>query len=181
MKIEKIRDEIHVIMNEWKDQNFLRSKGVFILGCSTSEIAGEHIGTSGSTDIAEVIFDELKTFQHETGVELAFQCCEHLNRAVVIERHVMERLGLDEVNAVPHPKAGGSMAAHAYKQLQDPVLVEHIQADYGMDLGDTLIGMHLKHVAVPLRFTQKSVGQAHATFAYTRPKLIGGERAMYQK
>ncbi|MFD2638553.1 TIGR01440 family protein [Piscibacillus salipiscarius] len=181
MNIEKIRNEIHVIMNQWKDQNIVRSNGIFMLGCSTSEIAGERIGTSGSTEIAGAIFNELKAFQVETGVELAFQCCEHLNRAVVVERQTMERLNLDEVIAVPHPKAGGSMASHAYKQLNDPVLVEFIKADYGMDLGDTLIGMHLKHVAVPMRLSQTSVGQAHATFAYTRPKLIGGERAMYQK
>ncbi|TFB19298.1 TIGR01440 family protein [Filobacillus milosensis] len=179
--MEQIQEEIHVIMNQWKEEQIVKPKRLFILGCSTSEIAGERIGTSGSTEIAEAIYDELKAFQKDTGVELAFQCCEHLNRAIVVERHVQERIGLDEVNAVPHPKAGGSMAWHAYKSFDDPVLVETIRADYGMDLGDTLIGMHLKQVAVPLRFKQNSVGAAHANFAYTRPKLIGGERAMYQK
>ncbi|WP_281274508.1 TIGR01440 family protein [Aquisalibacillus elongatus] len=172
---------MHVIMNQWKEQQIVAPKGLMVIGCSTSEIAGEHIGTSGSTEIAEAIFTALEAFRNETGIELAFQCCEHLNRALVVERHVMQERGLEEVSAIPHAKAGGSMATFAFEQMDDPVLVDSIQADFGMDLGDTLIGMHLKHVAVPLRLSQTSVGDAHATFAYTRPKLIGGERAIYRK
>ncbi|GEL77259.1 TIGR01440 family protein [Tenuibacillus multivorans] len=181
MDIGQIQREIHVIMNQWKEQNIVKPNGVLVIGCSTSETAGEHIGTSGSTEIAATIYAELEAFQKETGVAFAFQCCEHLNRALVIERRVQENMRLDEVSAVPHPKAGGSMATYAFEHMEDPVLVEEIQADYGMDLGDTFIGMHLKKVAVPLRFKQNSLGHAHATFAYTRPKLIGGERAIYRK
>ncbi|WP_091774818.1 TIGR01440 family protein [Piscibacillus halophilus] len=178
--MEKIRDEIHVIMNQWKDQNVVRPNKLFLIGCSTSEIAGKRIGTSGSTELAQVIYDELNAFKRDTGVNLAFQCCEHLNRAIVIERDVLDRFGLEEVNAVPHPEAGGAMASYAYRQMDEPVLVESIKAEYGMDLGDTFIGMHLKPVVVPLRLKQKSLGHAHVTFAITRPKLIGGERAKYQ-
>ncbi|WP_394810775.1 TIGR01440 family protein [Alkalibacillus aidingensis] len=179
VEIKAIQNDLHAIIKEWDQAGILRQGGVFVLGCSTSEIAGERIGTSGSTEIAQVIFDELKAFQNATGVHIVYQCCEHLNRAIVMERSLQEAKGLDVVNAVPHPSAGGSMAAYAYEHMEDPVLVEHIQADYGMDIGDTLIGMHLKHVAVPLRFTQKTLGDAHVTYAYTRPKLIGGERAKY--
>lgn len=154
--------------------------GVFVLGCSTSEIAGEKIGTSGSEAIAEVVFNELRHLKRETGTELAFQCCEHLNRALVVERPVAEAKNWPIVSAIPVPKAGGSMASYAYKQMQDPVLVERIEADGGLDIGDTLIGMHLKRVAVPLRIEQKSIGKAHITAAKTRPPLIGGVRAVYE-
>ncbi|KHE66836.1 TIGR01440 family protein, partial [Halobacillus sp. BBL2006] len=116
----------------------------------------------------------------KTKAELAFQCCEHLNRSLVVERSVLREYGLDEVSAIPIPKAGGSMASYAYKHMEDPVLVESIQATGGLDIGDTLIGMHLKRVAVPLRIEQKSIGKAHVTAAKTRPPLIGGVRAVYE-
>ncbi|WP_026577870.1 TIGR01440 family protein [Bacillus sp. SB49] len=156
-------------------------RGVFVIGCSTSEIAGERIGTSGSEAIAEVVFKELQQFRRAGESELAFQCCEHLNRALVVERPVMEKYRLMEVAAVPVPKAGGSMASYAYKHMEDPVLVERIEASGGLDIGDTLIGMHLKRVAVPLRIAQKSIGRAHITAATTRPPLIGGARAVYER
>ncbi|WP_241657225.1 TIGR01440 family protein [Halobacillus salinus] len=154
--------------------------GLFVVGCSTSEIAGERIGTSGSEAIAEVVYSELRELCNQTGTKLAFQCCEHLNRALVVERSVAEANHWTIVAAIPVPKAGGSMASYAYKQMQDPVLVERIEADGGLDIGDTLIGMHLKRVAVPLRLDQKSIGKAHITAAKTRPPLIGGARAVYE-
>ncbi|MCA0971029.1 TIGR01440 family protein [Halobacillus litoralis] len=154
--------------------------GVFVVGCSTSEIAGERIGTSGSEAIAEAVYKELHRLKVETGAQLAFQCCEHLNRALVVERSSAEAQKWPVVSAIPVPKAGGSMASYAYKQMQDPVLVESIEADGGLDIGDTLIGMHLKRVAVPLRLEQKAIGEAHITAAKTRPPLIGGARAVYE-
>ncbi|MDV2583105.1 TIGR01440 family protein [Alkalibacillus haloalkaliphilus] len=180
MTLQKLQQDFQTIMTDWKQSNVVKSEQVMVVGCSTSEIAGETIGSSGSTEIAEVLYTQLKAFQQEMGVDVAYQCCEHLNRAIVMERALQQKLGIDEVSAVPHPAAGGSMAAYAYGKLDDPVLVEHVKADLGMDIGDTLIGMHLKHVAVPLRFSKKSLGDAHVTFAYTRPKLIGGNRAIYQ-
>ena len=122
---------------------------------------------------------KLSAFQAKTGVGLAFQCCEHLNRALVLPREIAEERGYDEVSVVPVRKAGGSMATYAYQQIKDPVVVEHIQAEAGIDIGDTFIGMHLKHVAVPIRTSIKEIGYAHVTLAKTRPKLIGGERAVY--
>lgn len=181
MQMESIKKELREIMDGWKKQEVLRPGGLFLLGCSTSEIAGQQIGTAGSEEIAEAIYEALSEFQQETDVELLFQCCEHLNRAIVLEREVQERLGIPEVNAVPQPSAGGSMATYAYHQMKDPVLVENVQADAGMDIGDTFIGMHLKPVVVPLRLNQNQLGDAHVTYAFTRPKLIGGERAIYRK
>jgi uncharacterized protein (TIGR01440 family) len=151
-----------------------------VIGCSTSEVIGHHIGSAGSLDIAKAIFDGLTEVSAQYPFVPAFQCCEHLNRALVMEEEVAERYGYTIVHAVPHSKAGGAMATYAYHQLKQPVLVEHIQASAGIDIGNTLIGMHLKHVAVPFRSSVKQIGNAHLTMAYTRPKLIGGERAQYK-
>lgn len=171
--------QLHTILTEFQEITHLNEKHLFVLGCSTSEVIGKRIGTDGTLEVAEMIYNELATFQAQTGVELAFQCCEHLNRALVVPREVAEKRGYDEVSVIPVRKAGGSMATYAYQQLKDPVVVEHIQAEAGMDIGDTFIGMHLKHVAVPIRTSIKEMGYAHITLAKTRPKLIGGERAVY--
>ena len=179
--IESVKQDLQTMMEEWKNQDFIRKEGLFLIGCSTSEVVGEHIGTAGSKEVAAAIYEAMKKFQQETGVDLAFQCCEHLNRAIVLERKVQQRLQIPEVNAIPQPQAGGSMATHAYQQMEDPVLVESVQADYGMDIGETFIGMQLKPVVVPLRLQTKQLGNAHVTHAFTRPKLIGGERAVYRK
>jgi uncharacterized protein (TIGR01440 family) len=177
--------------NEWKGQlsqaltdlqaqASLRSGQVLVIGCSTSEVIGKRIGTAGTEGVAETIYQVLADFRERTGVELAFQCCEHLNRSLVVERATAERLLLDEVTVIPVRQAGGAMASYAYHQLNDAVMVEHIRADAGIDIGDTLIGMHIKHVAVPVRSKVKSIGEAHVTMAKTRPKLIGGARAVYE-
>ncbi|WP_371925900.1 TIGR01440 family protein [Halobacillus sp. A5] len=155
--------------------------GLFVVGCSTSEVAGESIGTSGSEAIAEVLFEEWRKFSRQSGADLAFQCCEHLNRSLVVEREVQKKYGCTEVAAVPVSHAGGSMASYAFKHMDDPVLVESVQAQGGVDIGDTLIGMHLKRVAVPLRIDQKSIGYAHVSAARTRPPLVGGPRAVYER
>ncbi|MGM8215010.1 TIGR01440 family protein [Bacillaceae bacterium W0354] len=180
MKIESIRHEIHVIMEEWAKTHLIQSNSVFVIGCSTSEVAGERIGTSGSMEIAETIFSELKKLQQATQMHLAFQCCEHLNRCLVVERALALEKNWTIVSAIPKREAGGAMATYAFENMDDPVLVEKIEADAGMDIGHTLIGMHLKHVAVPIRFKQKTIGDAHVVNAFTRPKLIGGERAVYR-
>ncbi|WP_413229881.1 TIGR01440 family protein [Halobacillus litoralis] len=174
-----IENDVRMVVDQLLSDEVVKP-GLFVIGCSTSEVAGERIGTSGSESIAEVLFNELKRLADIRGVDLAFQCCEHLNRSIVVERSVLERSRLTEVSAVPVPKAGGSMASYAYQHLEDPVLVETIEASSGLDIGDTLIGMHLKRVAVPVRIHQKSIGQAHITAANTRPPLIGGARAVYE-
>lgn len=152
---------------------------VIVIGTSTSEIAGKHIGTEGSMDVAEAIFTAVNKVRSEMPFHVAFQCCEHLNRALVVERSAMERYGWEEVTVVPVRKAGGAMAAYAYRHLNEACVVENIAAHAGIDIGDTLMGMHLRPVAVPVRPTVRAIGQAHVTMARTRPKLIGGERAVY--
>ncbi|USK87441.1 TIGR01440 family protein [Peribacillus asahii] len=179
IELNKWREQLRTILTEFQDAAQLNDKHLFVIGCSTSEVIGKRIGTGGTLAVAEMIYSELQAFQLQTGVGLAFQCCEHLNRALVLPREIAEQRGYEEVSVVPVRKAGGSMATYAYQQLNNPVVVEHITAEAGIDIGDTFIGMHIKHVAVPIRTSIKGVGHAHVTLAKTRPKLIGGERAVY--
>jgi uncharacterized protein (TIGR01440 family) len=179
--IDQWKKEFDAIIREFSEQVPLSEKHLLAVGCSTSEVAGKRIGTAGTEQVAEMIFERLDKLRQDTGAALAFQCCEHLNRALVVERAVAEARNLDEVAVIPHRTAGGAMATYAYEHFKDPVMVEFIKADAGIDIGDTLIGMHLKHVAVPIRTSQKSVGEAHVTMAKTRPKLIGGARAIYER
>jgi uncharacterized protein (TIGR01440 family) len=159
----------------------LKPGEIVVVGCSTSEVAGQKIGSSSSPEIAAQIIDGMLPVIREKNLYLAVQCCEHLNRALVVEDACAEKYGLEIVNVVPHPKAGGSLAAVAMERFHHPVVVETITAHAGMDIGDTFIGMHLKRVAVPVRTSIKKIGAAHVTMARTRPKLIGGERAQYLK
>lgn len=152
---------------------------LLVVGCSTSEVGGGTIGHASSPDLGQEIARAVLDAAGSVGFAPAFQCCEHLNRALVIEREIAERYGLPVVFAVPHPKAGGSCASAAYRLMRDPVLVSSLSADAGMDIGQTLIGMHLRAVAVPVRLSMDHVGDALLTCARTRPPLIGGERAKY--
>ena len=179
--IQEWEKQLEAIVTEFKEHASFKPGQLLVIGCSTSEVIGERIGTSGTLEVAEMIFRQLKKLQSETGIQFAFQCCEHLNRALVVERSVAEQRGFDEVSVVPVRKAGGAMATYAFEQLNDAVVVEFVKADAGMDIGHTLIGMHMKHVAVPVRVTQKHVGHAYVTLAKTRPKLIGGARAVYER
>lgn len=175
-----IAQDVEQLLRQLAEYRQLNSEHLVVIGASTSEVAGQRIGSSGSVEIAKQLYDGLNAAKQAYGFALAFQCCEHLNRALVVERDVLYSHKLQEVSVVPVPEAGGAMAAYAYKQLQAPCLVEHMQADAGIDIGDTLIGMHLRPVVVPFRSDIKLIGQAHTTAAYTRPKLIGGARAVYQ-
>ncbi len=159
----------------------LQKGQVLVVGCSTSEITGNKIGTQSVPEVAESVCKAIKAVLDEKGIYLAAQCCEHLNRAIIIERELADRLRLDTVNVVPQPKAGGSFATAAYKLFKEPVAVEYIRADAGLDIGQTLIGMHLKPVAVPVRLSVKGIGDAILTAARTRPKFIGGSRAVYDE
>ncbi len=153
--------------------------GLFVVGCSSSEIGGHKIGSSSSPEIAQAVFEPIYRALKERGIYLAAQCCEHLNRALIVEREAAEKYGLPLVNAVPQPKAGGSFATAAYRAFGSPAAVEEIRAEAGMDIGDTLIGMHLRPVAVPVRLSVRKIGEANLVCARTRPKYIGGERAHY--
>ena len=159
----------------------LKKGDILVIGCSSSEVIGEKIGTNSSVETAEEIFKTIYNITREEGIFLAAQCCEHLNRAIIIESALAEKKSIDSVNVVPQPKAGGSFATSAYKCFENPVAVEHIRADAGIDIGGTLIGMHLKEVAVPVRLSVKQIGEAPITAARTRPKFIGGERAHYDE
>lgn len=168
------------LLADFFDKIEIQEGQILVVGCSTSEILGEHIGKSSSLEVAEKIFPPLKQFAKEKGVFLAIQCCEHLNRALVMSRSCLQEYKLTEVSAVPKPAAGGAFAAVAYQNLLDPVLAEYVQGHAAIDIGDTLVGMHLRPVAVPVRLSDKNLGQAHVTAARVRPKLIGGARASYQ-
>lgn len=154
---------------------------LLVVGASSSEIVGYHIGSHTSLEVGKAFVDVVLAFGRETGCDVAFQCCEHLNRALVVTRSAAERHGLQRVSAIPVPGAGGAIAAHAYFALPDACLVEQIAADAGLDVGDTFIGMHLKRVAVPLRGRHSQILSAHMTMAYTRPPLTGGPRAVYDR
>ncbi len=176
----RLTETMDQFVDEWLELNILKPGDVFVVGTSTSEVLGEKIGTVGSMDVAEVIFTSLQRLKQETGVRLAFQCCEHLNRALVVEKETQQALTKRPVTVVPHPHAGGSMATYSYQQMDEAVVIETIEADAGMDIGETMIGMHLLPVAVPLRFDTKFLNQARLAGAYSRPKLIGGARAKYE-
>lgn len=157
----------------------LKKGQILVVGCSTSEVMGNRIGTNSSPETAKEIFDGIYEAVNEKGVFLAAQCCEHLNRAIITEADAVPFC--EPVNVVPQPKAGGSFATAAYGTLKNPVALEEIKADAGLDIGSTLIGMHLKKVAVPVRLQNNKIGNAPVTAARVRPKFIGGERACYNK
>ncbi|MFC4077355.1 TIGR01440 family protein [Salinithrix halophila] len=175
----EIRDQVVGVTEELLEAMPLTSRHLLVMGVSTSEIVGRRIGTFGSDEAAAAVLEGALAVQSRHSYHLAFQCCEHLNRALVVKRMTVEAFGLTEVNAIPVPRAGGAMASSVFRRLPEAVLVESVQADAGIDIGSTLIGMHLKPVAVPVRPTQKQVGEAFVTMAKTRPKLIGGARAVY--
>ena len=151
------------------------------MGCSTSEVIGGKIGTASSPETAQAVFDGIYRAAKKYHVFLAAQCCEHLNRALILEAEAADKYGYEEVNVVPQPKAGGSFATAAYHAFQNPVAAEQIRAHAGMDIGDTFIGMHLKEVAVPVRISKTRIGEAHLTCARTRAKFIGGIRSVYNE
>ena len=176
----EIREQVVTAVSELCDVAKLKAGDILVIGCSTSEVVGSKIGTNGSVNVAEEIYDAITYALVSRRIYPAFQCCEHLNRAIVIERECMPYYA-EEVNVVPQKNAGGSLAAFAYSCFSDPVVIEEIKADAGIDIGSTLIGMHLKKVAVPVRLSISKIGEANLTCARTRAKFIGGERAVYNK
>ena len=181
MELKEIRAQADAALKELIQENRTHFNPVHLLvvGCSSSEIAGGVIGHNSTYELGEIIARAVLEAAAEYDFAPAFQCCEHLNRCLVVERATAEKYGLNVVCAVPRPKAGGSLATAAWKRMHHPVLVENVQADAGIDIGLTLIGMHLKPVAVPVRLNTGKIGCATVTAARTRPMLIGGERAAY--
>lgn len=177
--LSSIASELEIVLQDLLEAFPLKDRHILVVGISTSEVLGRKIGTSGSEEVAKVLFEVLTSYSRTYSFHLAFQCCEHLNRALVVSNKTKELFQLEEVSVIPVPRAGGAMAAYAHRNLGNAVLVESIRADAAIDIGDTLIGMHLKPVAIPVRSKQKKIGYAHVTLAKTRPKLIGGARAVY--
>ncbi|EON74017.1 TIGR01440 family protein [Lysinibacillus sphaericus] len=180
MVVQQIQTQLTQLLSEFEEQVTLRPNTIFVVGCSTSEVIGQKIGTAGALETAEAIFEPLLTFAKKHQLHLAFQGCEHINRAITMEAAIAEQFGYEPVAVVPIRTAGGSMSAYAYTQFVEPVVVETVIGNAGIDIGQTLIGMHLKHVAVPVRTSVRTVGEAVVTIATTRPKRIGGERAVYK-
>ncbi len=176
---EEIKKQAARAILELLQKANLKKGSLLVIGCSSSEMVGMTIGKNSSMEAAKAAFEGIYPVLREHGVELAVQCCEHLNRALILEEEAALRRGYEVVNVRPQPKAGGSFATVAWASFQNPVAVEHIRADAGLDIGGTLIGMHLKEVAVPVRLSLKKIGQASILCARTRPKFIGGERAVY--
>jgi uncharacterized protein (TIGR01440 family) len=174
-----IQPQIEQVLRELVHAGSIEAGQLLVIGTSTSEVLGHHIGTAGTEEVSEHIFAAVEAVRAEAGFYPVYQCCEHLNRALVLEREAMKQYRLEQVSAVPVPRAGGSMASYAFKKLKQACLVEAIQAHAGIDIGGTLIGMHLKPVAVPLRPSIRVIGHAAVQMAFTRPKLIGGARAVY--
>ena len=158
----------------------LKPGSILVVGCSSSEIIGQTIGKCSSLEAAQAVYQGIAPVLHQAGVFLVAQCCEHLNRALILEAAAV-RVGAEVVNVMPQPKAGGSFATVCWQQFEHPVALESIQADAGLDIGSTLIGMHLKRVAVPVRLNIQQIGQASLVAARTRPRYIGGPRAVYQE
>ena len=169
------------VMRELLDRSKICPGEIVVVGCSTSEVLGHQIGTTSSMEVAGALYDAIASQVRERGCYLAAQCCEHLNRALILEEEAARRYGYDPVWVVPQPKAGGSFATTAWRKMQHPVAVERIRAACGLDIGGTLIGMHLREVAVPLRLPVQTIGTAPILCAYTRPKYIGGPRACYEE
>lgn len=177
--MNELFEQATAVMKELGEKTKLKAGDIVVVGCSTSEIIGSKIGTNSSPDVAGVVFNAIYEYAKKQGWHLAFQCCEHLNRAIVVERDTVPTAEI--VNVIPQPKAGGSMATQAYQHFINPVVIEKIKADAGIDIGFTLIGMHLKKVAVPVRLDNNKIGKATVLAARTRPRFIGGIRAEYNQ
>lgn len=178
--LDQITCQARNVVTELLEQANMRPGSLLVIGCSSSEIVGKQIGKGSSLEAAQAVFAGVYPILQEHGIRLAVQCCEHLNRALIMEREAAEQRGYESVNVVPQPHAGGSFAVTAWNNFQDPVAVEAVRAEAGMDIGGTLIGMHLKAVAVPVRTNEKQIGEAIVLCARTRPKFTGGPRAVYQ-
>lgn len=178
--LEEIQSQLQSVLEELYEAASLEQGDILVMGCSSSEVAGGQIGTYSSEEIGLCLFQSAQAFCREKGIYLACQCCEHLNRSLIVEKACMKEHRLVRVNVVPQLKAGGAFATAAYHFMQEPMAVEQLQAQAGIDIGDTLIGMHLAPVAVPVRTSQKVIGEAHVVCARTRAKYVGGSRAAYE-
>ena len=178
---DEIKKEINIAVNEIIEKSKIKSGDVFVVGCSSSEILGDKIGTNSNVDLGKVVFEEIYNILKEKNIYLAAQCCEHLNRSLIVEKECAKEYNLPMVNVIPQPKAGGSFATAAYHGFENPCAVEKVFAKAGLDIGGTLIGMHIVPVVVPLRISIKKIGEANIICARSRLKFVGGQRAIYDE
>ena len=176
---EQIKEQAERAVRELLEVSKLQPGDLLVIGCSSSEIMGERIGKGSSMEAAQAVYEGIAPVLEEKGILLAAQCCEHLNRALIVERSTAEKFGYEPVNVRPWAHAGGAFATTVWEHMEQPAAVEHVRAHAGMDIGDTLIGMHLREVAVPVRLSIRKIGAASLVCARTRPKFVGGERARY--
>lgn len=182
LNLEELRLQAKRAAEELVEAARLKAGSLVVVGCSSSEIVGSRIGSDSNLDVAEAVFDGIYGVLQEKGVYLAAQCCEHLNRAIIMEAACAKQYGLARVNVVPQKKAGGSFATAAYANFEKPVAIEEMHiARAGLDIGDTFIGMHMDKVCVPVRLSIRQIGEAHLTACRVRPKFIGGNRAVYDE
>ncbi|WP_439950826.1 TIGR01440 family protein [Secundilactobacillus oryzae] len=181
MDLNQIAEETKAVLTQYFEQVTFPKNGLFVLGCTSSEVAGYKIGGYSNQAIGDAIINTILPILREKGIQLAVQGCQHINRALLVEREVAEQRGYEIVTVYPSLHAGGAAQIAAYHAFQDPVEVEHIVADGGLDIGDTEIGMHVKFVQIPIRTAQKDIGLARATMLTSRPRLIGGARAVYDE
>ena len=181
MELKEITLQAKEAATELIERSGIKKGQIMVIGCSTSEIQGYDLGSHSGPEVGKAVLEGILPVAKEHGIYLAAQCCEHINRAIIIEEEAMEKYRLEQVNAVPQPKAGGSFATALYGALESPVAVEDVKAHAGIDIGGVLIGMHLKKVAVPVRLATKQIGEARLTCARVRPKFIGGIRAIYDE
>ncbi len=179
--MDKIMQETKQVVTELLECAKLKPGDICVIGCSTSEVTGKNPGTNSTPELADEMFQVIYKELQAKGINIAAQCCEHLNRAIVLEASVAEKYGLEPVNVIPQPKAGGSFATATYKGLNSPVVVEKVRAHAGIDIGGVLIGMHLRETAVPVPLKQRTIGEARIIAARTRPKFVGGGRAVYDE
>lgn len=177
--LTQVREESANAARQLAEAAKLHKGQIVVVGCSTSEVVGHNVGSWSTPEVANAIFEGLSSVFAPMGVYIAAQCCEHLNRALIVEHEAVPNGEI--VNVMPQPKAGSSFATAAYHSFRHPIALEEIRADAGLDIGGTLIGMHLKKVAVPIRLQQNHIGQAIVLAARVRPKFIGGERAIYDE
>jgi uncharacterized protein (TIGR01440 family) len=184
LNYEEIKEQARQAVTEILEAAHLKKGAIFVIGCSSSEVLGQRIGTATNLDSANAIFDGIIPVLKENGIRVAAQCCEHLNRALVVEEDTMEAYDFEQVNAIPQPNhAGGAFATVCYERFEHPVLVDSIRnkAEAGIDIGGTMIGMHMMNVAVPLRISLRKIGEAPIACARRRPKYVGGQRAIYDE
>lgn len=177
--LHNIRSQWEGILRKFNENAELQPGKIVVVGCSTSEILGKKIGSAGNKEVADLLMEPLLHWAGKLGIYLAIQCCEHLNRVLIVEMECKDKYCLEPVVVLPALKAGGALSVSAWDGFAKPVAVERIQAHAGLDIGDTFIGMHLKPVVVPVRIDVKKLGQACLNLAKTRPKYVGGSRAVY--